>query len=457
MVATSIVDLTARKQAEAEIRRLAYFDGLTGLPNRSSCQQSLAELLAKPPAGGFCLMFADLDGFKELNDTLGHDTGDGVLVEIAQRLRGTIGDAGTVFRFGGDEFIVLLPGGDARRDEDLANRLIRNVALPLRAAGEHLAVTVSVGSARYPADAGNEDLLLRRADNAMYHAKAAGKNLYLPFQQRMEAAVTRHFLLLNDLRQAAELGQLRLHYQPLVDLRTRGIIGAEALVYWEHPEHGLITPTTFIPVAEENGLIETLGEWVLDEAVRQAAEWRNAGLPPLRMAVNVSGVQFRNRDRLRDAVEAALQRHGYPASQLELELTERQLMDDPAVSIATMDALSAIGIAISLDDFGTGYSSLSYLRQFPLDKIKIDRSFTEYIDHERTGLAIVRAIAEMGRGLGMKVVAEGIERETQVAPLLDCGCGEVQGYLFGRPMPATDFERAVRARAPEAGAMVSPI
>lgn len=445
MVAASIVDLTARKQAEAQIRRLAYTDGLTDLPNRSSCQQRLAELLANPSADGFCLMFADLDGFKELNDALGHDVGDGVLAEIAQRLQAAIGDAGTVFRFGGDEFIILLPGGDTRRDEEIANQLIRQVALPLRAAGEHLAVTVSLGSARHPGDGESGDLLLRRADIAMYHAKGAGKNLYLPFQLRMEATVTRHFLLLNDLRHAAELGQLRLHYQPLVDLRTRGIIGAEALVYWEHPQHGLITPTTFIPVAEENGLIEALGEWVLDEVVRQATDWRNAGLPSLRMAINVSGVQFRNRNRLRDAVQAALQRHDFPASLLELELTERQLMHDPAMSIATMEALSAIGISFSLDDFGTGYSSLSHLRQFPLDKIKIDRSFTEYIDRERSGLAIVRAIVEMGHGLGKKVVAEGIERETQIPLLLDCGCGEVQGYLFGRPMRAVDFERMVRA------------
>ncbi len=451
-------ELTADLRAsEQRVRHLAYVDELTGLANRSSCQLRLAEIQDKPPADGFCVVFADLDGFKELNDALGHNVGDGVLAEIAQRLRSTIGDAGHVFRFGGDEFIVLLPGGDTARDEAIANQLIRQVALPLRAAGEHLTVTVSLGSARFPEDGESGDLLLRRADNAMYHAKGAGKNLYLPFQQRMETTVTRHFLLLNDLRHAAELGQLRLRYQPLVDLRTRRFIGAEALVYWEHPEHGLITPTTFIPAAEENGLIEALGEWVLDEAVRQATEWRSAGLPPLRIAINVSGVQFRNRDRLRDAVQATLERHAYPASHLELELTERQLMHDPAMSIATMDALSAIGVAISLDDFGTGYSSLGHLRQFPLDKIKIDRSFTEFIDHERTGLAIVRAVAEMGRGLGMKVVAEGIERESQVAPLLGCGCEEVQGYLFGRPMVADDFVRALRANALIEGSAPEPV
>jgi diguanylate cyclase (GGDEF)-like protein/PAS domain S-box-containing protein len=462
MVATSIVDLTARKQAEARIRHLAYIDELTGLQNRSSCQQHLAELLANPPAGGFCLFFADLDGFKEINDALGHNVGDGILVEIAQRLRSTTGDAGTVFRFGGDEFIILLPGGNARRDEDIANQLIRQVALPLRTTGQHFVVTVSLGSARYPDDAGSSDQLLRRADNAMYHAKSAGKNLYLLYQQRMESEVTHHFLLLNDLRQAAPLGQLQLKYQPLVDMLTRDIVGAEALVYWDHPEHGQITPTTFIPVAEENGLIEALGEWVLDEAVRQASAWHRTGLPPLRMAVNVSGVQLQNRDRLHRAVEATLRRHGYPASLLELELTERQLMHDPATSIATMAALSAIGVAISLDDFGTGYSSLSYLRQFALDKIKIDRSFTEHIDHDPACLVIVRAIAEMGRGLGMQVVAEGIERETQVAPLQDCGCSEMQGYLFGRPMPAADFERTVRTwthrmrGTPASRATVSP-
>ena len=388
----------------------------------------------------------DLDGFKEINDSLGHSAGDRVLALVAQRLRDAVGAHGEVFRFGGDEFIVLLPAGDALRDDTIANELIRRVSLPLRVEGEQLAVTLSLGSVRYPEHGDKHDLLLRRADNALYHAKAAGKNLHLRFHADMEETVTRRFTMLNELRHAQERKQLFLLYQPVVELQTQRIIGAEALVYWDHPEHGRITPATFIPVAEENGLMESLGEWVLAEAIRQSAQWRAQGMTPLCMAVNVSYTQFRNAERLRGAVIEALARHDYPAGGLELEITERQIMHDPESSIATMRALSDLGVVIALDDFGTGYSSLSHLRQFPFDKLKIDRSFIDQIDRAGAGKAIVRAVTELGHSLGMTVVAEGIEREAQLAPLLACGCGEAQGYLFGRPMPAADFERHLRTK-----------
>jgi diguanylate cyclase (GGDEF)-like protein/PAS domain S-box-containing protein len=443
-VLASIVDLTERKRAEESIRRLAYFDSLTGLPNRSHFKLSLGESLQNSRAEGIYLMFADLDGFKEINDSLGHSTGDSVLIQIAQRLRETVGTAGEVFRFGGDEFIILAPARDDTDDGYLASELIRQISAPLLVDGQQIGVTLSIGSVHYPTHGEEHDQLLRRADNALYHAKAAGKNLHLRFNADMEESVRRHFAMLNELRHAVELGQLVLLYQPVIELRSRRVVGAEALVYWDHPQLGRITPATFIPVAEESGLIESMGEWVLFEAVRQAAQWRAQGLPLLRMAVNVSCVQFRDPDRLRDAVRDALREHAYPADGLELEITERQIMYDPGMSIATMNALSDLGVILALDDFGTGYSSFSYLRQFPLDKLKIDRSFTNQIDADPAGHAIVRAVAELGHHLGMVVVAEGIEREAQVGPLLACSCAEAQGFLFGRPMSALAFETQLR-------------
>ncbi|MDI9237311.1 EAL domain-containing protein [Lysobacter sp. LF1] len=441
VVIASIMDLTERKEAQARIERLAYFDALTGLPNRSSFENRLAEMLGESGGDGFGLIFADLDGFKEINDSLGHSAGDRVLTQIAHRLREGVGERGEVFRFGGDEFIILLPDGSPTRDAGIAEELIRRIAVPIWMESKQLGVTLSLGSVRHPEHGREMDGLVKRADIALYQAKSAGKNVHLCFRADMEESVTRRFTLLNDLRSAQELGQLALLYQPIIELRTRRIIGAEALVYWNHPQHGRITPATFIPVAEEHGLIESLGEWVLEEAVRQSAGWRARGLPPLRLAVNVSCAQFRDANRLRNAVDRVLRRHGYPADGLELEITERQIMRDPESSIATMKALSELGVAMSLDDFGTGYSSLGHLRDFPLRKLKIDQSFTEQIDRDAPGRAIVRAVVELGRNLGMQVVAEGVEREAQMGPLLASECAQAQGFLFGAPMPAAEFER----------------
>ncbi len=448
VVIASIMDLTERKQAQERIARLAYFDTLTGLPNRSKFELRLEQALANAGSDGFGLIFADLDGFKEINDSLGHSAGDRVLAQIAHRLREGVGERGEVFRFGGDEFIILLPSGSPTRDAAIAEELIRRVAVPMWMEGEQLGVTLSLGSVRHPEHGRDHDQLLKRADIAMYQAKGAGKNVHLRFLPDMEASVTRRFALLNELRNAQELGQLILLYQPMIELRSRRIVGAEALVYWDHPRHGRITPSTFIPVAEEHGLIESLGEWVLEEAVRQSAAWRARGLPALRLAVNVSSAQFRDAHRLRNAVDRVLRRHGYPAEALELEITERQIMHDPASSIATMVALSELGVAMALDDFGTGYSSLSHLREFPLRKLKIDRAFTDQIDRDPQGLAIVRAVCELGRNLGMQVVAEGVEREAQVAPLLASQCALVQGFLFGAPMSAAEFERRLLRPVP---------
>lgn len=441
VMVASIMDLTERKQAEEHIARLAYFDTLTGLPNRSKFELCIADAFKHADADGFGLVFADLDGFKEINDSLGHSAGDRVLAQIAHRLREGVGERGEVFRFGGDEFIILLPGGSPTRDAGIAEELIRRVAVPMWMEGEQLGATLSLGSVRHPEHGRDHEQLLKRADIAMYQAKGAGKNVHLRFLPDMEESVTRRFALLNELRNAQELGQLVLLYQPIIELRNRRIIGAEALVYWDHPRHGRITPATFIPVAEEHGLIESLGEWVLEEAVHQAATWRARGLQPLRMAVNVSSAQFRDAARLRGAVDRVLRRHAFPATALELEITERQIMRDPQSSVDTMLALSDLGVAMALDDFGTGYSSLSHLREFPLRKLKIDRSFTDQIDRDPGGLAIVRAVVELGRNLGMQVVAEGVEREAQVAPLLACDCAQVQGFLFGAPMSAAEFER----------------
>ncbi|HZX78453.1 EAL domain-containing protein [Lysobacter sp.] len=441
VMVASIMDLTERKQAEDRIARLAYFDALTGLPNRSRFELRLADVLAQGDPDGFGLIFADLDGFKEINDSLGHSAGDRVLAQIAHRLREGVGERGEVFRFGGDEFIILLPGGTPTRDAGIAEELIRRVAVPIWMEGEQLGVTLSLGSVRHPQHGRDLDVLLKRADIALYQAKGAGKNVHLRFLPDMEESVTRRFALLNELRNAQELGQLVLLYQPVVELRTRQVVGAEALVYWDHPRHGRITPSTFIPVAEEHGLIESLGEWVLEEAVRQSASWRARGMQPLRLAVNVSCAQFREAQRLRNTVDRVLRRHGYPADGLELEITERQIMSDPESSVATMLALSDLGVAMALDDFGTGYSSLSHLREFPLRKLKIDRAFTDQIDRDAQGLAIVRAVVELGRNLGMQVVAEGVEREAQVGALLASQCSLVQGFLFGAPMSAAEFER----------------
>ncbi|GAA5078037.1 bifunctional diguanylate cyclase/phosphodiesterase [Lysobacter panacisoli] len=441
VVVASIMDLTERKNAEQRIRRLAYYDTLTGLPNRSHFQLRLEEQLKHAGEDGFGLIFADLDGFKEINDSLGHSAGDRVLAQIAHRLREGVGERGEVFRFGGDEFIILLPGGSSTRDAGIAEELIRRIAVPIWMESKQLGVTLSLGSVRHPEHGNEHDGLVKRADIALYQAKAIGKNVHLRFRADMEESVTRRFTLLNDLRGAQEQGQLILLYQPMIELRTRRVIGAEALVCWDHPQHGRITPSTFIPVAEEHGLIESLGEWVLEEAVRQCSSWRTRGLTPLRLAVNVSSAQFRDAMHLRNMVDRVLRRHGYPADGLELEITERQIMRDPESGVASMKALSELGVAMSLDDFGTGYSSLGHLRDFPLRKLKIDRSFTDQIDRDPAGLAIVRAVVELARNLGMRVVAEGVERESQVGPLRTSECAEVQGFLFGAPMSAAEFER----------------
>ena len=441
----TITDISERKQAEEKIRQLAHFDSLTGLPNRTLLNDRISQAvsMAQRSRDNLAVIFVDLDHFKNINDTLGHRIGDALLVEVAKRMKSAVRDEDTVSRLGGDEFILLLPDTDADGTAHVAEKLLWAVAQHYQIEQHELVVTPSIGIAMYPDDGENFETLSMCADAAMYRAKRDGRNNYRFFTSEMQARSARNLQLGNALRRVLERDQLHLHFQPQISLESGRIIGAEALLRWQHPELGMVPPAEFIPVAEDSGLILPIGEWVLRSAVRQLKAWMDGGIAPMIIAVNLSAVQFRH-SHLPELVSQILEEEGVPPQYLELELTEGVAMDNPLGAIAVMDNLHARGVRMSIDDFGTGYSSLSYLKRFQVYKLKIDQSFVRDITEDPEDKAIVAAIISMANSLGMQTIAEGVEIEGQLAFLREKGCSEVQGYYFSKPLPADQFETFVR-------------
>jgi diguanylate cyclase (GGDEF)-like protein/PAS domain S-box-containing protein len=439
----AMVDITERRRAEEKLAQLAQYDALTGLPNRALFRDRLEHAVARARREGslMALAFIDLDRFKEVNDTLGHAAGDAMLRAVAQRLLGCLRDSDTVARLAGDEFTVILEELRSAADVPLvAQKVMAALEQPVEHEGREFAVTASLGFALFPDDGEDAETLLRHADAAMYQGKSDGRNTFQRFAAEMREAARGRAMLEAGLRRALERGELELHYQPIYRLEGRRLVGAEALLRWRHPERGLVPPGEFIGVAEASDLIVPIGAWVVREACRQAARWRAAGAPELRMAVNASARQFR-RPGLVDAVREALAESGLPGEALILEITESLLMDNPEGSRKVLEGLKALGIKVALDDFGTGFSSLAYLRRFPIDSVKIDRSFVGELPGSAEDATIVRAVIGLARDLHLGVTAEGIEGQPHLDFLLAHGCDFGQGYLFGRPEPAADFAK----------------
>jgi diguanylate cyclase (GGDEF)-like protein/PAS domain S-box-containing protein len=435
-------DISERKAAQEQIEFLAFHDALTRLPNRLLAKDHLhqAVLAAERENTKVALLFIDLDNFKTINDSLGHVIGDGLLKAVAVRLRECLSDADTLSRQGGDEFLIILNHvRDTESVSLVAEKILERIAEPFEIDQHELSISLSIGIAVYPDDGKDFDTLLKQSDTAMYQAKDCGRNTYRFHTDQMNIDAMEHLRMRNGLRRALANGEFVLHYQPQISLASGAVIGAEALIRWNHPELGMVAPGRFISVAEDTGLIVPMGDWVLREACRQSVAWRKAGLPELLMAVNLSAVQFKRGDVLK-SVTQALAESGLEPALLELELTESILIKDTEKVLATVRQLKSLGIKLSIDDFGTGYSSLSYLKQFDVDKLKIDQSFVRNMVDDPNDAAIVRAIIQMAQGLNLTTIAEGVEDERQLALLRLQHCDEVQGYHFARPMPADQFE-----------------
>ena len=457
MVILSVVGMalatyfTERKQAEKEINDLAFYDPLTRLPNRRLLLDRIGKAFASSARSGKrgALLFIDLDNFKTLNDTLGHDIGDLLLQQVAQRLISSLREVDTVARLGGDEFVVMLEGLSEQATEAAAQtkfigeKILATIERPYQLAAREYHSTASIGANPFSGHQQAKDDLLKQADIAMYQAKKAGRNTLRFFDPQMQSAINSRAALEGELRKALENRQFHLHYQIQVDSSLRPL-GAEALIRWLHPERGLVSPVQFIPLAEETGLIIPIGQWVLETACAQLKAWQQeAHTRDLVLAVNVSAKQFRQSDFVA-LVQATVQRHAINPSRLKLELTESMLLANIEDTIATMNALNEIGILLSLDDFGTGYSSLQYLKRLPLDQLKIDQSFVRDIGTDSNDVAIVRTIIAMAQSLNLAVIAEGVETEEQRQLLFDNGCIHYQGYLFGKPLPIAQFEALVK-------------
>lgn len=449
-------------RSDKQIRYLAYHDSLTGLPNRSMFKQYLERVVARARRDEkqFAVLFLDLDNFKRVNDSLGHQVGDQLLQEVTEKLSHCLrqsdyiaradGDAppeDMLARLGGDEFIILLPEiDDIGTVGHVASRLIEYVSEPFSHEGHEFMVSTSIGITLFPRDATETDELIKYADIAMYHAKDAGKNTYRFYSESMNQSMLHRLTLESKLRKALERDQFCLHYQPQIDIHSGEIVGLEALIRWQHPEDGLIPPNVFIPVAEETGLIIPIGDWVLNEACRQARIWRQAKTIDTVISVNVSNIQFGKQD-FADKVKAALNENMMDAEHLEIEITESAVMADTDRALKQLDELSQLGVSIALDDFGTGYSSLHYLRNLPLDRLKIDRSFVKNIQTNTEDAGIISGIINIAHVLNLGVVCEGVENKTQLDMLKETNCDFIQGYFYSKPRPAEDIPQIFKAQA----------
>jgi diguanylate cyclase (GGDEF)-like protein len=452
MLQAIIRDISERKEAEERLRRQAYYDDLTGLPNRALATERLHNAVqrARRHDSQVALLFIDLDLFKHINDTLGHIVGDQVLALFARRIERVLDHNAAAARFGADEFLLQIENVRTTADViALVDKVVESIGEPVTIEGFEISATVSIGISIAPDDSNDVNQLIRYADTAMYRAKERGRNCYQFFTPDMHRRAEQRLTLEGGLRHAVARRELVLHYQPQVDMRTGKVTGCEALLRWQHSEHGIISPYEFICLAEELGLIHEIGAWVVDEACRQVGEWQKNGYPELKVAVNVSPHQLQNKN-LAEEILHSMTRHNLSPGTLEVEITETSLMRDTALAIAQMRDLSNGGITLAIDDFGTGYSSLGHLHRFPLHKLKIDRSFVNNIDTEieEGGGTIPRAIITLAHELGLEVIAEGIESESQRDFLLQADCVAGQGYLYSRPLSAEDFAAYLRDGSP---------
>ncbi|MFO1436324.1 MAG: EAL domain-containing protein [Gammaproteobacteria bacterium] len=442
-------DITQDKRAEEQIKQLAYYDALTGVPNRVLLQDRAKRELAQAHRAGteIALFFVDLDRFKNINDSLGHVMGDRLLQELANRLRATVRDTDTVCRLGGDEFLLLFSIDGINSAARIAQKLLSAIGEPFQIDNHSLRITPSIGISLYPKDGSSFEELLKNADVAMYKAKESGRNTFNFFTPEMNAGALDRLMLEGALRQALGADQLELHYQPQISLKGGCIIGAEALVRWRHPERGQISPGRFIPIAEECGLITSLGEWVLKEACGQLRRWDEAGAVLPSIAVNLSSRQFTVRS-ISDVIANTLKETGLSGTRLEVEITESILLQDIENTLEALHRLKEMGIRVAVDDFGTGYSSLSYLKRFPLDRLKIDKSFVHDVTDDPDDQAIASAVINLGHSMGLVVIAEGVETQEQLKMLGKMGCDGAQGYFFAKPMPADEMGRFLKAYKP---------
>ena len=444
----TVVDVSATKRYEEELVHIANHDALTNLPNRIMLNDRLRQMLLHATRSNtvVAVAFVDLDNFKLVNDSLGHNVGDRLLITMAERMQGCLRDSDTVARLGGDEFVLLLSGD--RRGEAMGaviRRVLASICAPCAIEGQEFNVSASIGISVFPRDGRDVETLLKNADTAMYRAKESGRNNFQFYTSEMNVAINTRIETEANLRRALERGEFILHYQPKIDLGTRRIVGMEALIRWQHPQHGLIGPLHFIGITEETGLIVPIGEWVLYTACAFNLELQNSGLPPMRMAVNLSARQFRGHN-ITGTVRRALSHTGLLPKWLELELTESLVMHDAENLISTLEELDSIGCKLSVDDFGTGYSSLSYLKRFPVANLKIDKSFVRDIASDSDDAAIVKAIIALGHSLELSITAEGVETEGQLRFLAKNGCDEVQGMYFGAPMSGDDLRTLLQTQ-----------
>ncbi len=440
-----ILDLTDRKRAEQQMEYQSYHDALTGLANRRLFQEhlTLALALAQRKRRPVAVLFLDLDNFKVVNDSLGHTLGDSLLREIATRLKNSVREGDVVARVGGDEFTIVLQELEKKEDAaSMAQRVLRIIAEPIDIDGQRLYITASVGITVYPDDGEDAETLLTNADNAMYRAKAVGRNCYEMSTQELSRSMQERLTLESGLHQAMERNEFEVYYQPQIDIRTNRIVGMEALLRWRHPERGLMSPGSFLSVAEERGFIVLIGDWVLRTALHQARAFRDLGFPDFRVAVNLSARQFRELS-LVDGIESAIKQARIEPECLELEITESVAMENVDLTFKVLERLRRTGISIAIDDFGMGHSSLSYLKRFPIDCLKIDRNFVEDLPDRFEDAAIVRSVIELAQGLNLRVVAEGVETKPQLDFLREHGCREVQGFYFGFPVPAPQFQETL--------------